>query len=268
LAFLATVQQFAEIVFEKIRPYEQIKADYEQTKSQLQKMAEQAAFANLTMGIAHEIRNPFGILQTSINILVKKRDDDQMVKTMSGRIESAIQRILKIMDHMTAYGRVDHSEARSENVKQIIEDYLFTAKPHYAADGIILNDLLSEVPLIKANASAIYQMVGNVVQNAAEAIQDTGQPGSITVGLAPQERKLDGHHVPGVVITITDTGPGMSSDTQEKLFNAFFSTKHTHTGLGMSIVLNLAKAHGGFVDVESKEGSGTTIRLWFPTASG
>ena len=264
LAFLATVQQFAEVVFEKIKPYEAVKAEYEHTKSQLQKMAEQAAFANLTMGIAHEIRNPFGILQTSINILIKKRDDPAMVQTMSDRIQAAIQRILKIMDHMTVYGRADHADMRSENVKHIIEDYLFTAKPHYAADGITLTESLSEVPSIKANASAIYQMIGNVVQNAAEAIQGTHQPGNITIKVATQDRQLDGKTRKGIAVTVSDDGPGMSEETRQNVFNAFFSTKHTHTGLGLSIVLNLMNSHGGFVDVESKEGAGTTIRLWFP----
>jgi len=125
-----------------------------------------------------------------------------------------------------------------------------------------------KLPNIKADPALINQLLLNLIINAQEAIPDAGK-----IIIETYTRHIDEEYSmfhldakPGdyVVLSITDTGIGISKDIIDKIFEPFFTTKEHGTGLGLSIVYGIVKQHDGFINVYSKPGQGTTFRVYFP----
>ena len=124
----------------------------------------------------------------------------------------------------------------------------------------IVQDLDVNLPQVLGNASEIQQVFTNLLLNAADAMHGRGKI-TIASSLAPQGD--------GLVVTFTDTGPGIPQDISNKIFEPFFTTKPPGkgTGLGLSIVYGVMQRHGGTIEVDSYPGCGTTFTLRFPLKS-
>jgi signal transduction histidine kinase len=159
-------------------------------------------------------------------------------------------------------GRVDLSQVARE------------AAAGLGPDAPLDLDLAADLPPVRGDAEQLRQMVGNLLANAAEAT--AGTPGRVR--LATYWDRLDAkaaarlRHTPGlppeeyVAVEVRDEGPGMDEATLARAFEPFYSTKFPGRGLGLPVVLGVARGHGGGLDVDTGPGRGTTVRVYLPVA--
>ena len=242
--------------------------ELKKNKLTIEKLQQQAAFANLTKGIAHEIRNPFAILQSSMELLIDRRNNESEAQELVERIKVGIKRILKIIQVMLKYGGAAAKEKETLDVNAFLEDFLSMAVRKYEREGITFEVDLGVLPPLFGDPTALYQIIGNLVQNAQEAITEAKrEAGLIHIKTEPKSRLFEDLSIEGVELSVCDNGIGISDDVRLQIYDAFFSTKYGNQGLGLSVVLNLIKDHNGLIDVESKAGHGTTFRVWLPLDS-
>ena len=119
----------------------------------------------------------------------------------------------------------------------------------------------AEVPPLRADRDQIQQVLINLVQNAADAIQNQG---TITLSAREGVARLARASQPVIMLEVTDTGPGVPADVAQKIFDPFFSTKEGGTGLGLPIAARIVELHGGFVQYASDRAGGTTFSVLLP----
>ena len=235
-------------------------------KLMLEKVSQQAAFTSMTMGIAHEIRNPMFSMVTSTEVLEELADEPEEVKEYASMVKRNIFRILKITDLMLRYGKNDQQERKLVNIKDTLDDILALVKGQAKQSNVDLNLDVSSDSQIEGDSSQIYQVFMNLILNALQAMDKTGGKIDIELSESTFIPRDANDEVSAVLVSVTDTGPGISKEKLEKIFDPFFTTKYEGTGLGLSIVLSNVDLHGGLIDVDSKLDEGTRFLVYFPVA--
>jgi CheY-like chemotaxis protein len=190
-------------------------------------------------------------------------------------IEAATSRAAELTSQMLAYsgkGRFTLQPVNLSRVGEEIANLLETVIPKKTA---IQFNLPSDLPAIEGDPAQIRQVAMNVITNASEAIGEGGGAIKIGTGVVDADRTyLSGtyfdDHLPAgryVYLEVSDTGCGMSVETQAKIFDPFFTTKFIGRGLGLAAVIGIVRAHHGALKVSSQLGAGSTFRLLFPGAA-
>ena len=117
---------------------------------------------------------------------------------------------------------------------------------------------------LRADKQQMEQVLINLVQNAADSI---GNQGTVTLRVKQGAARLGGRSSPAVLLEVEDTGKGIAPDVQARLFDPFFSTKETGTGLGLPIAERIVEKHGGRLQYQTQSGRGTTFQVVLPHAS-
>jgi CheY-like chemotaxis protein len=161
------------------------------------------------------------------------------------------------------------------NLLKLINDTTSLLKVMISKKAVLEVNLPESLPLIEADPSQIDQILINLVINASESLEN--KSGTIRLSLDTQnckkeylERLILGKDLPEgeyVCLRVSDTGKGMSSETLERAFEPFFSTKNTGRGLGLSVLMGIVKSHRGALDVRSVPGEGTMFSVYFPTVT-
>lgn len=252
------------LVLERILPYEKVKKDYENTRQYAEKVSQQKAFSQLSMGIAHEIRNPISNLMVRAEIVETQLDNPSAVLKFSEMIKRNMNRILRITNAMLKYGTPNTSERIIGNVNETITEVIELVEPKCNKLNISIETSLLPVTKLAYDEAALYQAISNIVINAMDAMAEKNNG---TLSIASQDTNyLDANRqtVQGIQIKIKDAGIGMNQDTINKLYNPFFTTKYSHIGLGLSMALKIIDAHQGKIEIESTENEGTTFRIFLP----
>jgi len=227
------------------------------------------SFGELTASLAHEFNNPLGIVigyaQDLLTEVAPSDPRHQSVKI----IEEEARRCKKIMQDLLDFGRQAPPEFRQMNPAELVHKSLDLLGGNLQKNQIrsVIGDA-DGLPKIWVDPQQIEQVLVNVIFNAVEAMPEGG---TLTVGFAfhpspPPSRKTE---IPGageeVIITVADTGPGISPDQLSKIFLPFFTTKSKRgMGLGLSICKSIMEAHGGKISAESPPGRGATFHLHLP----
>jgi CheY-like chemotaxis protein len=187
---------------------------------------------------------------------------------------NASKRAAELTSQMLAYSGKGLFIVKDVNVSELVAENAHLLKASLSKTVTLSLQLGRDIPLVKADASQLQQVIMNLIINASEAIGD--RPGFITLATGVQEcdaaclrsSRLEDKPAPGrfALLEVIDTGCGMDRETVERLFDPFFSTKFTGRGLGMSAVLGIVKGHNGAIMVKSEKGKGTTMRVLFPLA--
>jgi len=234
-----------------------------QSRSKLATIGEMAA------GMAHEINQPL----TYINMMIETTREDLESETLDGprvlqRLDQShrqVEKISRILDHLSAFGRNDDEIMTSVDVELILDDAMVLLGEKLRLRNIQLDRVIEPVlPEVFGNANKLEQVFINLFQNSIDAFTDNPDGGTITVSIASlPDRSL-------VQISVSDTGMGIAPEHLNKIFDPFFTTKETGqgTGLGLSIVSGIIEAHGGTITCESRVREGTTISFTLPTAGG
>jgi two-component system NtrC family sensor kinase len=228
----------------------------EQAERTILKSEKLASIGRLASGIAHEINNPLTGVLTYGSLLLKdlkgtKHEEDlKVIREETLRCRTIVRGILD-------FAREEKPETVEADVNAIIEESLKILEKHVHFHNIeIVKALDPAVPPIRANAGEIRSVINNLAMNAADAMPHGGR---LTIATGTED--ISGM----VVITVTDTGVGISPENLGKIFDPFFTTKEKGkgTGLGLAMVYGVISRHGGAIDVRSEVGQGAefTIRL-------
>lgn len=215
--------------------------------------------AILAGGLAHEIRNPLSTIQMNLELLFE--DLEEMAFSENHRIVRKLRTIRQetshleeILDAFLQFAQAGELHLEKVDFGKLVRAFLEFYKPKAESAGIeLLSHIPSDLPEIEIDQRLIKQVLDNLVRNAQQAMPDGG-----TLEIQACEADDD------VVIDIIDTGCGMSPQALEKMFDVFFSTKASGSGLGLPTVKKIVEAHGGKLDCESEVGRGTKFTLTLP----
>jgi signal transduction histidine kinase len=225
-----------------------------------------AVAGRISATISHEVKNP---LQTAGDLLYLLTQDERMPAEAARMLEEAaaeLERAKEIADGTLSLYRVSIVPAMV-SLSELIESVLELQLPELVRRRISLLPRLRTPRPLMAYSGELRQMLINLIQNAAMAIDGNGR---ILVRVQPRSSISAGATMPGYSITIADNGPGIEAENRTRLFNLFFTTKGEQgTGLGLWLVHSIVEKHGGRIRFRSRtaaesESPGTIFNVWIP----
>lgn len=217
-----------------------------------------AAMGELTAGVAHEVRNPLGIIRASVQLLEDSECKTERIREASTIIKQEIDRLDKVVKALLDFGRPSSPTLMPTDVADVLSDIvLFTRKFASGSNVEIIVEVDEDVPRVMADPDQLKQVFLNLVANAVQSMEQFG--GTLTLGAEESEGFVE--------VTVADTGPGIAREDVGKVFDPFYSTKDDGTGLGLTIVHRIVDEHDGHIEVESEQGKGTTFRVSLPALS-
>lgn len=233
------------VVFEDITEIEKMKERLERDE-RLRAMGEMAA------RISHEIKNPLGSMELFLSMLqtgkLRVRDRKYVDHILFG-----VKTIDRIINNILSYTRPRALALKNEKISKVIEEVLDFMSISARTHSIEVRYSNSCDGLCWFDPDLMKLVLMNFISNAMEAIVNGG---SITIEVR-EEGKF-------TLVLVKDSGCGMSEEVRKNIFNPFFTTKDKGVGLGLFIVHNIIKAHHGYVEVESQEGSGSSFFIYIP----
>ncbi|MFZ0814058.1 MAG: ATP-binding protein [Candidatus Sulfotelmatobacter sp.] len=235
-------QELAETLAETNRKLEQAQADARRSERL-------AALGQMSAGLAHEIRNPLGVIKGSAEMLHEKLgESNPLASELAGYISSETNRLSALVTRFLDFARPLQAELITQEITPVLERSLqsvgLTQKDKPVLVGRQYETNLPPVPL---DETLCEQAFVNLIQNAYDAMGSGG--GTLHVSAA----RAHGANQDGVEVRIEDTGPGIPVELREQIFNPFVTTKKTGVGLGLSIVSRIIDGHHGSIRVESKQ---------------
>jgi hemerythrin-like metal-binding protein len=264
----------------------------EDAQSQLLQSEKMAAIGQLAAGVAHEINNPIGFVNSNLGTLRSyterllnvigayeqcqaKAKDIPLDEIMAVRAEAdldflredvisllkesqeGLSRVKKIVQDLKDFSHVDEAEWQQADLNEGLESTLNVVANEIKYKAEVVRQY-GQLPAVRCIPAQVNQVLMNLLVNAAQAIENRG---TITV--------RSGIEGPMAWIEVQDTGKGMSADTQKRIFEPFFTTKPVGKGTGLGLSLSydiIVKRHGGRFDVKSEPNAGSVFRLWLPVA--
>ncbi len=220
-------------------------------ESQMELRARLSSLGELSAGIAHELRNPMGVIAGYTKLLLKKAD-----KSLQPTVEAISKEITgmdRIISDFLSFAKPAELTIADIDLKAMIGNCVIAIRGE--KNDITVRLDIDGRPIIKGDEVYLRQAFTNIIQNAVEAMP---QGGTITIKALPSSDPEGGFDV-----IISDTGHGISEDIIDKIFLPFFTTKERGTGLGLAIVHKIVISHGGTISVDSSE-KGTTFRIRLP----
>ena len=214
-----------------------------------------ASLGQLAAGLAHEIKNPLAGIQGALEIMREDIQDESTIQ-LCDEMLSEFDRVNETLSNLLVSARPSPPRLANSDIRQLVEDTRRLLDPGLRRQKV---QLLVEIAPGKLEGridpAKIRQVLINLVQNAAEAMDDGGQ---VTVRAAPFP------DTDGIIIAVEDDGPGIQQEHQAKILEPFYTTKFTGTGLGLAIAVSLIEQHGGTLEFESEPDQGTTFYLLLP----
>lgn len=251
----------------------------EQAQAEARRSERLAALGQLSAGLAHEIRNPLGVIKGSAEMLTQKlQASDELARELAGYISTEVNRLSALVTEFLDFARPLHAQPHPANLIALLDRVLqivaarFTGKQfngtqetgkHDTSKSVrVERHYASDLPLVPLDESLCEQAFLNLVQNAYEAMQDQDEDhvGTLRVEVQPviqNDRE-------GVQLRLADTGPGVPEELREEIFNPFVTTKKTGVGLGLSIVSKIVDGHHGSIHVENAPDGGAVFTIFFP----
>jgi signal transduction histidine kinase len=236
----------------------------EATRQQL-KIEKMAALENLSKGIAHDYNNLITIIFGHTELVMQDSSNQATVEASMLRIQYATQRGIELTRRLTASSEDSHSIAAVTNVNDVLTNAVSLLGASVKQNSID-TVFFEPAPHTIINANEFEDALINICINGIHAMTDVGQL-TISTSVAQLNAKPSIEREAGdyVVITIADTGRGMSASTMAQIFEPYFTTKgEGGTGLGLSQVHGLVRRAGGSIDVESQQMQGTTFTICLP----
>lgn len=258
----ATVGQLT-LSIANARLYESLRKSYselEETRAEGVKRERLAALGELAAIVAHEVRNPLGVIFNAVSSLRRPqpRADNQLLLDI---ISEESDRLNQITKELLNFARPAHLSIQPEDLAPVIEESMDAAKQQIEASGKgsvgVDLQIESSLPRVQLDRRLIRQALVNVASNALQA---TPTSGTVRVSAKRQHWK----NGDWVRIDLADQGPGIPSHMAQRIFEPFFTTKASGTGLGLAVVKRIIEDHHGEVEVTSIQGRGATFTLWLP----
>ena len=217
------------------------------------------ALTLLAAGVAHEIGNPLNSLNIHLQLIEREarkldgakraelQESVEVARAEVNRLDSIITQFLRAI-------RPTRPQLRPENVNSIVEETVRFFAPEIKDREIVVEqELRSDLPLLELDRDQMKQAFYNIIKNSFEAMKNRG--------ILRIRTDMDDSHV---IIRISDSGGGISPENLSRVFEPYFTTKSSGTGLGLLIVRRIVREHGGELSIESCEGKGLTLTIRLP----
>ncbi len=216
-----------------------------------------AAIGRLTSGVAHEVKNPINAIVVHLELLREKmRDIDPDASRHMDIIGREIHRLDRVVQVLVDFNRPVELRLADFDLRKLIEDVTLLASPEAARQGVKLETKLGNNSLpVRADSDLIKQALLNVILNGVQAMNEGGV-------LNITARQQDG----AASIEVHDEGGGIPPEVRDKVFNLYFTTKKTGSGIGLAMSYRVLQLHNGAIDFVTEMGHGTTFRLFLPLA--
>lgn len=229
------------------------------------------SIGTLASGLAHDLNNVLAPILMSVHMLKEEATDDSM-RVCLDMLETCARRGSDIVSQVLMFARGVEGRRMPVHPKHLMKEVQRIVTETFPRGIRLEAQICKETPLIECDATQIQQLLMNLCVNARDAMPNGGTLTlrTHTAELGPEAGALHPKARPNtyVVLSVKDTGNGISAEVRERMFEPFFTTKRPGqgTGLGLPIVRSIAESHGGFVQVESRLGQGTTFRVYLPAA--
>ncbi|MHB8526788.1 MAG: two-component system sensor histidine kinase NtrB [Candidatus Acidiferrales bacterium] len=243
----------------------------QQAQQEVRRAERLAALGQLSAGLAHEIRNPLGIIKGSAEMLSQKLQSAQPVASeLAGFISTEVNRLNALVSRFLDFARPSQLVLRPFPLTAVVDRALESAHNRYPHANVVVERRFAEsLPPVLGDEQLCEQVFINLILNAYEAMgaqPDTPEPqqqgGKLFVNIAAGSS--NGRS--GVVARIEDSGPGIAEEVREQIFNPFVTSKKTGVGLGLSIVAKIVDDHGGTIQLKSEPGHGACFQVFLPAA--
>lgn len=235
--------------------------------SDLLRAQKQAAWREVARRVAHEIKNPLTPIALSAERIHRHLTRGgttpdgaslEIIRTCAVTIEHAVETVRALVDEFSVLARFPASRPQPASLNNLVESALIMFNGRL--DGIrVRTELAHDLPSVMADPEAIKRAVANLVDNAAEAMQDVSLK-EITISTSLVASR------DAVELVVSDTGQGVSRDVKERLFLPYFSTKQRGTGLGLAIVSRIVEDHRGSIRIEENKPVGSRFVIELPVA--
>jgi signal transduction histidine kinase len=217
-----------------------------------------AALGQLATAIAHEVRNPLGVIRSAaqgVSETLGAEDDDG--KRSCSFILAEIDRLNNVISSLLAFARPLRLAPRQVAVGELFDSALLLARDDLASKGLRVSRVeAADVPSIRADPDLFRQVLLGLLANAADV---TARGGEVFL----EARRVDGV----VELAVSDTGPGVAAELRSRVFEPFFTTRDRGTGLGLAVARQIVEAHGGRIDVGDRPGGGARFAIRVPAAT-
>jgi nitrogen-specific signal transduction histidine kinase len=240
----------------------------EQAQEEARRSERLAALGQLSAGLAHEIRNPLGVIKGSAEMLNQKlRESNPLASELAGYISTEVNRLSALVTRFLDFARPLHAELTPQDITPVLDRSLQLVATMWKGGPVAVERHYQEdLPTIPLDESLCEQAFVNIIQNAYDAMGSEG--GRLSVA-AEISRSLGRD---GIELRLCDSGPGVPEDLREQIFNPFVTTKKTGVGLGLSIVSKIIDGHQGWIKVENggapdnTRSQGACFVMFFPLA--
>jgi len=236
----------------------------EQAQEEARRSERLAALGQMSAGLAHEIRNPLGVIKGSAEMLHQKLgESNALASELAGYISTETNRLSALVTRFLDFARPLHAELAPQEITAVLDRALHDVSLTEKDESVrVERHYEANLPLVPLDESLGEQAFVNLIQNAYDAMGN--KEGTLRVTAA----RVNGANRDGVEVGIEDTGPGIPADLREQIFNPFVTTKKTGVGLGLSIVSRIIDGHHGTIRVESggDDQRGARFVVFFPAS--
>ena len=232
----------------------------ERIAQQLDVATRLAAISRLSGGVAHEIKNPLNAIQLRLELLKARLNDSNPEAGPELEVLSReVLRLNRVVKTFLDFSRPVEVHFEDVDLAALAREVTDFVKPQAAASNIALDCAIPDSPCrMSGDPDLLKQAILNLVTNAIEAMAGHG-PGSLRLTVEPSADKW--------VLEVADTGPGIPEELRDKVFQLYFTSKATGSGIGLAMTYRAAQLHNGTIGFTSEGGRGTTFRMEFPAAA-
>ncbi|TQF28593.1 CHASE3 domain-containing protein [Bradyrhizobium sp. UNPA324] len=245
-----------------------------ETERQLYQSQKLDAIGKLTGGVAHDFNNMLTVISGNTETLVESLKQQPELQRVARLIDDAAERCAELIQHLLAFARRQPLQPRNVEINAAISDIAKLLRPTLG-EQIQIETVLEQGPMTAhIDPSRLTNAVLNMAINARDAMPNGGklllETHRVVLDEAYALAHVDVTAGPYIMLAVSDTGTGMSVETQQKAFEPFFTTKEVGrgSGLGLSMVYGFVKQSGGHIKIYSEEAHGTTIKLYLPPGEG
>jgi len=245
-----------------------------ETERQLYQSQKLDAIGKLTGGVAHDFNNMLTVISGNTETLVESLKQQPELQRIARLIDDAAERCAELIQHLLAFARRQPLQPRNVEINGAIADIAKLLRPTLG-EQIQIETVLEQGPMTAhIDPSRLTNAVLNMAINARDAMPNGGklllETHRVVLDEAYAQAHADVVAGPYIMLAVSDTGTGMTIETQHKAFEPFFTTKEVGkgSGLGLSMVYGFVKQSGGHIKIYSEEGHGTTIKLYLPPGEG
>jgi signal transduction histidine kinase len=232
----------------------------ERAQAQLVQSEKLASIGEMSAAVAHGLRNPLASLRASAQLVLKHPGSPAAAEQLRAILDE-VDRLDRRITHLLAFSRPAPFRPIPERLANLVQEVLPAFGDRLKTQRVTLElNVPADLPQILADTLKVEQALVELLSNALDAMPGGGR---LSLRACPARGPAGSN---GVVIELTDTGGGIPAETLASVGQPFFTTRPEGTGLGVATARRFVEQHGGLLDLISREGEGTTVRIWLPAA--